>query len=73
MCPVSEFSQRVRYDVITQLQKYPDEYSCYVPDNYRSYLSKMSKDGEWGDHVTLKVGNIKGPCTGTSYVDLIFE
>lgn len=43
--------------MITQLKKHPEEYSNYVPDDYRSYLSKMGRDGEWGDHVTLKVGN----------------
>ncbi|WVZ15397.1 hypothetical protein V8G54_012963 [Vigna mungo] len=31
-----------------------DLYSGYVPMGYSDYLKKMSKSGEWGDHVTLQ-------------------
>ncbi|KAJ1406387.1 Papain-like cysteine peptidase superfamily [Sesbania bispinosa] len=44
----------VREQVIQQLKSYPDLYAGYVPMAYSDYLKKMSKSGEWGDHVTLQ-------------------
>nr|XP_023917785.1 OTU domain-containing protein DDB_G0284757-like isoform X1 [Quercus suber]XP_023917786.1 OTU domain-containing protein DDB_G0284757-like isoform X1 [Quercus suber] len=44
----------VREQVINQLKTYPDIYKGYVPMAYGDYLEKMSKSGEWGDHVTLQ-------------------
>ncbi|XP_075636108.1 OVARIAN TUMOR DOMAIN-containing deubiquitinating enzyme 12-like isoform X2 [Castanea sativa] len=44
----------VREQVINQLKTYPDIYEGYVPMAYGDYLEKMSKSGEWGDHVTLQ-------------------
>ncbi|EXC35001.1 hypothetical protein L484_017702 [Morus notabilis] len=37
-----------------QLKHYRKLYESYVPMKYRSYLKKMKKSGEWGDHVTLQ-------------------
>lgn len=37
-----------------QLESHPECYAGYVPMDYREYLKKMSKSGEWGDHVTLQ-------------------
>ncbi|GLT54834.1 hypothetical protein SLA2020_279980 [Shorea laevis] len=44
----------VREQVINQLKSYPEIYEGYVPMAYGDYLEKMSKSGEWGDHVTLQ-------------------
>ncbi|KAB1996986.1 hypothetical protein ES319_D13G269900v1 [Gossypium barbadense] len=35
-------------------KSYPDIYKGYVLMAYGDYLEKMSKSGEWGDHVTLQ-------------------
>ncbi|GMN24932.1 hypothetical protein TIFTF001_000742 [Ficus carica] len=49
-----EHHKFVRQQVVNQLKTYPDIYEGYVPMAYGDYLEKMSKNGEWGDHVTLQ-------------------
>ncbi|XP_057478774.1 OVARIAN TUMOR DOMAIN-containing deubiquitinating enzyme 12-like [Actinidia eriantha] len=44
----------VRQEVVNQLKSHRDLYEGYVPMEYGEYLKKMSKSGEWGDHVTLQ-------------------
>ncbi|KAJ9181559.1 hypothetical protein P3X46_009679 [Hevea brasiliensis] len=44
----------VRRHVVNQLRSHPEIYEGYVPMEYGDYLKKMSKSGEWGDHVTLQ-------------------
>ncbi|TKY52968.1 Ovarian tumor, otubain [Spatholobus suberectus] len=44
----------VRRQVVNQLKSHPEIYEGYVPMEYGEYLEKMSKSGEWGDHVTLQ-------------------
>ncbi|XP_065856874.1 OVARIAN TUMOR DOMAIN-containing deubiquitinating enzyme 10 [Euphorbia lathyris] len=44
----------VRRHIVNQLRSHPDIYEGYVPMEYGDYLRKMSKSGEWGDHVTLQ-------------------
>ncbi|KAB1208391.1 hypothetical protein CJ030_MR3G015035 [Morella rubra] len=44
----------VREQIIQQLKTHPVMYEGYVPMAYNDYLKKMSKSGEWGDHVTLQ-------------------
>ncbi|KAL5060024.1 hypothetical protein RYX36_031628, partial [Vicia faba] len=44
----------VRRQVVSQLKSNPEIYDGYVPMEYGDYLDKMSKSGEWGDHVTLQ-------------------
>lgn len=44
----------VRQQVVDQLTSNRDDYEGYVPMDYDEYLEKMSKGGEWGDHVTLQ-------------------
>ncbi|GAU15844.1 hypothetical protein TSUD_40650 [Trifolium subterraneum] len=44
----------VREQIVQQLKSDPDLYAGYVPMAYSEYLKKMSKSGEWGDHVTLQ-------------------
>ncbi|XP_047153552.1 OVARIAN TUMOR DOMAIN-containing deubiquitinating enzyme 12 isoform X2 [Vigna umbellata] len=46
--------QFVRRQVVDQLKSNPEIYDGYVPMEYDDYLDKMSKSGEWGDHVTLQ-------------------
>ena len=47
----------VRRMVIAQLMRNTDDYSVFVPDDYSDYVRKMSKDGEWGDHLTLQAAS----------------
>ncbi|XP_022753875.1 uncharacterized protein LOC111302202 [Durio zibethinus] len=49
-----EHHEFVRLQVVNQLKSCPDVYEGYVPMAYGDYLEKMSKNGEWGDHVTLQ-------------------
>ncbi|KAG0546540.1 hypothetical protein BDA96_01G003100 [Sorghum bicolor] len=49
-----EHHRFVREQVVKQLESHPEIYAGYVPMDYREYLRKMSKSGEWGDHVTLQ-------------------
>lgn len=44
----------VREQIVEQLKSCPELYAGYVPMAYSDYLKKMSKSGEWGDHVTLQ-------------------
>ncbi|XP_057788790.1 OVARIAN TUMOR DOMAIN-containing deubiquitinating enzyme 12 isoform X2 [Salvia miltiorrhiza] len=50
----SECHKFVREQVVNQLKLRPDLYENYVPMAYGDYIKKMSKNGEWGDHVTLQ-------------------
>ncbi|KAL8496576.1 hypothetical protein ACS0TY_020317 [Phlomoides rotata] len=49
-----EHHKFVRQQIVNQLRSCPDIYEGYVPMAYEHYLTKMSKNGEWGDHVTLQ-------------------
>lgn len=49
-----EHHKFVRQHVINQLKSHPEIYEGYVPMAYGEYLKKLSKSGEWGDHVTLQ-------------------
>ncbi|KAL2481382.1 Cysteine proteinases superfamily protein [Abeliophyllum distichum] len=44
----------VRQQVVHQLRAHPEMYEGYVPMEYDDYLDRMSRSGEWGDHVTLQ-------------------
>ncbi|RAL47499.1 hypothetical protein DM860_011237 [Cuscuta australis] len=44
----------VRRQVVKQLKRYRTLYEGYIPMAYKSYLKKMKRSGEWGDHVTLQ-------------------
>lgn len=50
----SEHHRIVRKKVVNQLKSHREKYEGYVPMDYDDYLKKMSKSGEWGDHVTLQ-------------------
>ncbi|KAJ0084317.1 hypothetical protein Patl1_30634 [Pistacia atlantica] len=49
-----EHHEFVRQQVVNQLKSHLEIYEGYVPMAYGDYLEKMSKSGEWGDHVTLQ-------------------
>ncbi|XP_056687567.1 OVARIAN TUMOR DOMAIN-containing deubiquitinating enzyme 9-like isoform X2 [Spinacia oleracea] len=49
-----EHHKFARQQVVSQLKSEPESYEGYVPMEYGEYLNKMSKSGEWGDHVTLQ-------------------
>ncbi|KAL7153915.1 hypothetical protein ABFS83_04G199400 [Erythranthe nasuta] len=49
-----EHHKFVRQQIVNQLRSCPEIYEGYVPMAYDQYLAKMSKNGEWGDHVTLQ-------------------
>ncbi|KAJ7975041.1 OTU domain-containing protein [Quillaja saponaria] len=49
-----EHHKFVREQVIEQLKSHAEMYAGYVPMAYNDYLKKISKSGEWGDHVTLQ-------------------
>ncbi|GLT66812.1 hypothetical protein SLA2020_391590 [Shorea laevis] len=49
-----EHHKFVREQVVSQLKSHPEMYEGYVPMAYGDYLEKMSKNSEWGDHVTLQ-------------------
>lgn len=49
-----EHHEFVRRQIVNQLKSYPEIYEGYVPMAYDEYLEKMSRSGEWGDHVTLQ-------------------
>ncbi|CAM0943096.1 unnamed protein product [Alopecurus aequalis] len=44
----------VRAQIVSQLKSNRDAYDGYVPMAYDEYLDKVSRNGEWGDHVTLQ-------------------
>lgn len=39
-----------------QLKEFRKRYEGYVPMEYKVYLKKMKRSGEWGDHLTLQAG-----------------
>ncbi|PON77626.1 Heat shock protein 70 family [Trema orientale] len=49
-----DYHKHVRKQVVKQLKHHRKLYEGYVPMKYKSYLKKMKKAGEWGDHVTLQ-------------------
>ncbi|KAG6538051.1 hypothetical protein ZIOFF_003154 [Zingiber officinale] len=52
----------VRHRIVDQLRSHPEFYKEYVPMAYSDYLKKISKSGEWGDHVTLQAATDKFGC-----------
>ncbi|GAY32483.1 hypothetical protein CUMW_002580 [Citrus unshiu] len=49
-----DYHKHVRKEIFKQLKHFRKLYEGYVPMNYKGYLRKMKKSGEWGDHVTLQ-------------------
>lgn len=49
-----EYHKHVRKEVVKQLKNFQKSYESYVPMKYKTYLKKMKRSGEWGDHLTLQ-------------------
>ncbi|GLU02521.1 hypothetical protein SLE2022_197700 [Rubroshorea leprosula] len=52
-----EHHEFVRQQVVNKLKSCPEIYEGCVPMAYSDYLEKMSRSGEWGDHVTLQAAS----------------
>ncbi|CAA6666551.1 unnamed protein product [Spirodela intermedia] len=64
-----EHHKFVRLQIINQLRSHPEFYEGYVPMNYGEYLKKLSRTGEWGDHVTLQAA--ADTATDTCYIEIL--
>jgi hypothetical protein len=49
-----DYHKHVRKLVMKQLKEFRKQYESYVPMEYKVYLKKMKRSGEWGDHLTLQ-------------------
>lgn len=70
-----DFHKFVRKEVVKQLKEHKSLYESYVPMKYKHYYKKMSKNGEWGDHVTLQAAADRFAakiCLLTSFRDTCF-
>ncbi|PKI52532.1 hypothetical protein CRG98_027104 [Punica granatum] len=70
-----EYHKHVRKEVVKQLKDCRNLYEGYVPMKYKKYYRKMSKSGEWGDHVTLQAAADKFAakiCLLTSFRETCF-
>lgn len=47
----------MREYVINQLVFHKERYKEHVVEDYDNYLTKMSQEGEWGDHLTLQAAS----------------
>ncbi|KAI3935435.1 hypothetical protein MKW98_027575 [Papaver atlanticum] len=67
--------KHVRKQVVRQLKHFKTLYESYVPMNYKSYLKKLKRSGEWGDHVSLQAAADRFEakiCLLTSFRDTCF-
>lgn len=70
-----EYHRHVRKEVVKQLKHFHKFYESYVPMKYKSYLKKMKRSGEWGDHLTLQAAADRFGakiCLLTSFRDTCF-
>ncbi|KAF5770084.1 putative ubiquitinyl hydrolase 1 [Helianthus annuus] len=70
-----EYHKHVRKEVVKQLKECRSLYEGYVPMKYKKYYKKISKTGEWGDHVTLQAAADRFAakiCLLTSFRDTCF-
>ncbi|XP_068655403.1 OVARIAN TUMOR DOMAIN-containing deubiquitinating enzyme 11-like isoform X2 [Aristolochia californica] len=49
-----DYHKHLRKQVVKQLKNCRKLYEGYVPMKYKTYLKKMKRSGEWGDHLTLQ-------------------
>ena len=45
----------LRHAAVEHLRKHLDMYAPYVEGSFEDYCRDMSRDGTWGDHITLQV------------------
>ena len=58
--------------VMNQLRAESEHYSVFVPEDWGAYVSEMSRDSAWGDHITLQAAADAygvGMCVISSYKD----
>lgn len=70
-----EHHKYIRKYAVKQLKEFRSLYEGYVPMKYKHYCKKMSKSGEWGDHLTLQAAADKFAakiCLLTSFRDQCF-
>ncbi|OEL26684.1 hypothetical protein BAE44_0012297, partial [Dichanthelium oligosanthes] len=48
------YHKHVRKAIMKQLKEFRKQYESYVPMEYKVYLKRMKRSGEWGDHLTLQ-------------------
>uniref|UniRef100_A0A453SYU6 OTU domain-containing protein n=1 Tax=Aegilops tauschii subsp. strangulata TaxID=200361 RepID=A0A453SYU6_AEGTS len=60
-----EYHKQVRKAVMKQLKEFRKRYEGYVPMEYKVYLKKMKRSGEWGDHLTLQAAADRVTCTSS--------
>ncbi len=53
------YYSELRHAAVEHLRKHPDMYAPYVEGRFEDYCRNMSRDGTWGDHITLQVGICK--------------
>ena len=51
------YYSELRHAAVEHLRKHPDMYAPYVEGSFETYCRSMSRDGTWGDHITLQVGD----------------
>lgn len=51
------YYSELRHAAVEHLRKHPDMYAPYVEGSFEGYCRDMSRDGTWGDHITLQVRN----------------
>lgn len=44
----------MRKAVVAQLKSHAGDYEVFVTEPYQAYLSRMARDGTWGDHLSLQ-------------------
>ncbi|XP_068645584.1 OVARIAN TUMOR DOMAIN-containing deubiquitinating enzyme 12-like [Aristolochia californica] len=70
-----DYHKHVRKEIVKQFKDFRSLYEGYVPMKYKAYYKKMSKLGEWGDHLTLQAAADKFGakiCLLTSFRDTFF-
>ncbi|XP_077244521.1 OVARIAN TUMOR DOMAIN-containing deubiquitinating enzyme 11-like [Tasmannia lanceolata] len=70
-----DYHKHVRKQVVKQLKHGKKSYGGYVPMKYKTYLKKMKRSGEWGDHITLQAAADRFGakiCLLTSFRDTCF-
>ena len=58
--------------VMNQLRAESEHYAVFVPEDWGAYVSEMSRDSAWGDHITLQAAADAygvGMCVISSYKD----
>ncbi|KAJ3679305.1 hypothetical protein LUZ60_017316 [Juncus effusus] len=70
-----DYHKHVRKACVKQLKEFRKNYESYVPMDYKTYLKKVKRNGEWGDHLTLQAAADRFGakiCLLTSFRDTCF-